>query len=661
MKLVLLLFSFIISPLYTFANTPMQICSNVISVGHTTHVIDEYRRRCEDDSLSLNAVERILACNRLRDTESENQRRLDQCLSNVATGIECQESGGQWISASISEPWLGVCQRNCPANTTIEQLMPENRSICRCNSDPSITVGFTDTEASACGGDNRLADCGEEPPPVLVAEYETWRVCVASNLQIEIDQLRAENESKALDQSGSQAVAERDQKVRDAVAALQASCDQAKASAQSVNCSSLDVDTSDPDFDGLGSAEACKSMRDRAISDTERSVSQVSSCGDVASQVKAACNVSSGGSISPVTVTSPAVSVADNPNGIAADASQITGSVEAGEVPIDAGTGSIDISWVDDFLARFESNVSNAATQRNEQVESIRKQAEECIAAFEQDPDSNEAKEGLGGLAQTAAQAFGAIDGLGGGDSSGPSELSGSSNKTGAASTPGFSGGSSGSSSGNYDDYAGGPAGFNGGGGVPESLSPSRIGGRAGASGLTPSGQALGALNGGAIGAAGRAAQIPGGGSKNNKNAAQPRRQKRSFASTKDRNALLGYKKTEKDGQTLTYNPKDVEKYGKEKLLAEAKKAAKKFGKDTPLLLENGKFVRDYLEMKNRLTWQRHNMKRASRLSGIYNSSREQASKAFHPCADFGECSTESRYNIFKLHHYRAISHIKEE
>lgn len=64
--------------------------------------------------------------------------------------------------------------------------------------------------------------------------------------------------------------------------------------------------------------------------------------------------------------------------------------------------------------------------------------------------------------------------------------------------------------------------------------------------------------------------------------------------------------------------------------------------------------------MKNRLAWQRHNMKQRNRLSGVFNSQKEKNAKSFHQCAVFGECYTEERYDIFKLHHFKAIKLIGE-
>jgi len=93
-------------------------------------------------------------------------------------------------------------------------------------------------------------------------------------------------------------------------------------------------------------------------------------------------------------------------------------------------------------------------------------------------------------------------------------------------------------------------------------------------------------------------------------------------------------------------------------MLAKLEEAKKKFGEDTPLLFKNGKFVRDYLEMKNRLAWQRNNLIQKNRMSGLFNSAKNQQAKSFHPCAEFGECYTEARYNIFKLHHFKALKHI---
>jgi hypothetical protein len=288
-------------------------------------------------------------------------------------------------------------------------------------------------------------------------------------------------------------------------------------------------------------------------------------------------------------------------------------------------------------------------------VSTLSEEAQECIAAFEQDPD-NGGGNSFAGLAQTAAQAFGKLDGAAGGGS-----LNGEVGRGGTAATsPGFqgsgSGFSGGASSALTDD---GLAGFNGGGGdfdgsVGGGINPTGARRPAGASGANQGGMmgGMGMPMGAGIG--GRAGSGGAAGSQSGSNG----KGRRSFTKAEDRNLLLGYKKVKKGDQSVTYHPDDLKAIGKEQMLAKLEEAKKKFGEDTPLLFKNGKFMRDYLEMKNRLAWQKHNLKQKNRLSGIFNSEKEQQAKAFHQCALFGECYTEARYNIFKLHHYKAIKHI---
>ena len=61
-------------------------------------------------------------------------------------------------------------------------------------------------------------------------------------------------------------------------------------------------------------------------------------------------------------------------------------------------------------------------------------------------------------------------------------------------------------------------------------------------------------------------------------------------------------------------------------MLKAAKEARKHLTKkDTPLLFRNGKFVIDYLEMKNSLSWKRYNQRMKNRMSGLFNSQKKES------------------------------------
>ena len=322
--------------------------------------------------------------------------------------------------------------------------------------------------------------------------------------------------------------------------------------------------------------------------------------------------------------------------------------------------------------------------------DSFKGRADQCIAAFKKDlnpsldpyPDSNPGQPpdtqtsqasrkttNWSGLAQTAAQAFENLNGFGLEASIDGGELDSSSNAPNAASSPSFkqfnnnNGGLRESPYSRFNDEDGG-GGFNGDGDPEDSIrnsqrthgnkNPRNQASQAGLTAQRGHGGPSGA-NGGGFGS-----RNNGGGVSPSTNANQRGQARRRFASTKKRNLVLGYKRVKRGGSALTYHPTDLKKYGRDHVLTMARKAKKTFGEETPLLFENGEFIRDYLEMKNSLAWKKHNLRQRNRLSGIFKTKEEREKKAFHPCALVGECYTESRYNIFMLHHFAVIKFISD-
>ena len=320
-------------------------------------------------------------------------------------------------------------------------------------------------------------------------------------------------------------------------------------------------------------------------------------------------------------------------------------------------------------LSAFEaaSKINTKITEELGRVSGLNKSANDCIAAFKQGPSPSldpypNSNPNWSDLVEITDQAFKKLSDSGE-DSIDGEELGSSPNAPNPASSPSFkqfnnnNGGLRESPYSRFNDED--PGGFNGDGDFKDSIqNPQRTHGNKNSRNQAsqtghdgPSG-----ANGGGFGS-----RNNGGGISPSTNANQRGQARRRFASTKKRNLVLGYKRVKKGGSALTYHPADLKKYGRDHVLTMARKAKKTFGEETPLLFENGEFIRDYLEMKNSLAWKKHNLRQRNRFSGIFKTKEEREKKAFHPCALAGECYTESRYNIFMLHHFAAIKYLKPE
>ena len=415
------------------------------------------------------------------------------------------------------------------------------------------------------------------------------------------------------------------------------------------NCTPLKVNVNMSDFTNSGSSmESCRSLRLRAQNISASTTSKIARCNEEINRV-------------------------------------ISESEESSRCPDEAVRKTLHKT-----LHKILEDLKQSGNDYYAMSDSFKERADQCIAAFKKDPnpsldpypDSNPGQPpdtqtsqdsrkttNWSGLAQTAAQAFENLNGFGLEASIDGGELDSSSNAPNAASSPSFkqfnnnNGGLRESPYSRFNDEDGG-GGFNGDGDPEDSIrNPQRTHGnknprnQASQAGLTaqrghggPSG-----ANGGGFGS-----RNNGGGVSPSTNANQRGQARRRFASTKKRNLVLGYKRVKRGGSALTYHPTDLKKYGRDHVLTMARKAKKTFGEETPLLFENGEFIRDYLEMKNSLAWKKHNLRQRNRLSGIFKTKEEREKKAFHPCALVGECYTESRYNIFMLHHFAVIKFISD-
>ena len=445
----------------------------------------------------------------------------------------------------------------------------------------------------------------------------------------------------------------------EAVKKANQACLEAQNQIENSNCtSSLNVNVNMSDFTNSGnSMEACRSLSKTAQRIIKNTANEISRCSGIISKESSRC---------PSSVTVPSAKGTTSPISV-----------------------SRFLSF-NKLANKARSNLKKQHRIHKDASDSFKERADQCIAAFKKDPnpsldpypDSNPGQPpdtqtsqdsrkttNWSGLAQTAAQAFENLNGFGLEASIDGGELDSSSNAPNAASSPSFkqfnnnNGGLRESPYSRFNDEDGG-GGFNGDGNPGDSIrnsqrthgnkNPRNQASQAGLTAQRGHGGPSGA-NGGGFGS-----RNNGGGVSPSTNANQRGQARRRFASTKKRNLVLGYKRVKRGGSALTYHPTDLKKYGRDHVLTMARKAKKTFGEETPLLFENGEFIRDYLEMKNSLAWKKHNLRQRNRLSGIFKTKEEREKKAFHPCALVGECYTESRYNIFMLHHFAVIKFISD-
>ena len=565
--------------------------------------------------------------------EDSYQKEMKELKICHADGLDCTD-----YEQSINDNYascFNACMPTCAVGTTLSSTASfggGGHVFCRCPKRSPVSSINPGEPFSACSVIvNHGEDCGQDPrltggfiTPKNIAKYDA---CI-----------QRKRNSQAQSEAAAQAQAQADlaNKIK---AARQKSIRECNNQTQSFinQCETLTAQApQNIDPTNTGSLNQCNSLKRLSKSVVSQVETQVKDCIDTHNNVLI--------------------------NFCPQKTEEQIGSASFGNKTIEV-KGSGDISENEVQLSQAQralSNLNTQSSQLNREMRDIKRQAEKCIAAFKQDPDNSKGGSSWLGLAETAAQAFGSLnEDTGGGATSDEFGRGGGggSFSDAAVPTPGFQG-------------SGGPGfietpnnlnddenvSFNGGG---DPKNPEVPGPREQAPTGNPNNNPQGGgLGGGGGRGFGNGSNGSGSGSSAKKQKKAGRR--RNFSNSKDRNLLLGYKKVTRNGSAFTFSSKDLKKYGRDYMIKAAKEARKNLRKkDTPLLFKNGRFVIDYLEMKESLAWKRHNQRMKNRMSGLFNSQKEQKAKEFHPCATFGECYSESRYNIFKLHHFKIIRHLK--
>ncbi len=132
------------------------------------------------------------------------------------------------------------------------------------------------------------------------------------------------------------------------------------------------------------------------------------------------------------------------------------------------------------------------------------------------------------------------------------------------------------------------------------------------------------------------------------------------FKSSDHRNLLLGFKKVNKFGRSISIHPEDFKKYGEKKLSAMAESYIKKMNpkKGRDLVFNGVSFMTDFLAMQKTKEYQYHYNKMMRKfykidIDGVIKS-------AFHPCVLEYQCYSNPEYNIFKLHTFKVKKLIRK-
>ena len=595
---------------------------------------------CKGSGVGINNQD---SCDQLFLLNERNGQTINSCLQTAAARDQCEASGDIWLYPLGSSPLVeGSCSQACDEGTTVQRGAHGRSMTCVCPAGNGIARRAIDPGAdiTQCNTDiNRSEGCGVPLDPDIdsAAAVAEQAACIA----------REEEARRIEEEIARNTEAARAQARAEAEAALAASIAQATTSAETPcaqqhqsfigNCSAVSASSpSDPQsFENAGSKESCERIKSSSESVVQQTQSQVQTCITQAQSLFAACPSSTG------------------PQTGRGDATVGSGETQVTQSHTEAGSGDIGANAQRTNEARtIYQRLSSQTSQINQEMETLRTEADKCIAAFENgEDDSTGSGNSWGSLAQAAAGALGKLN------SGGPTELSGSGGGSSYSPTQAASGlrySASGNVGSGYNNSNGRALPQAGGVGAGSGLNGFKLNNEpTGPRGSSSQGR-VGALTGSAVGNSGSGRGLNFSNEDTNFNVTDADGN-RVFTNSKQRNLILGYKKSKPGGGgTATYKQSDLDKHGRKAMLKALKEGRKKFGNHTPLLFKDGKFVQDIIEIKNSLAWKKRNMMQKRRLAGQGAiDKKDDVKKYFHPCHRFGECFAESSYNIFKLQNFR--------
>jgi hypothetical protein len=117
------------------------------------------------------------------------------------------------------------------------------------------------------------------------------------------------------------------------------------------------------------------------------------------------------------------------------------------------------------------------------------------------------------------------------------------------------------------------------------------------------------------------------------------------------RNLINGYKnvKPTDGGGSLSIKPGDMKRYGMRTMKTKLNEARKTFGLKVPLMFKNGKFVRDFLAMKESKGFK----SRQAAMESYWKGDNVKNGAGEHECVSLNQCHTNEKASIFKLMNFR--------
>ncbi len=516
----------------------------------------------------------------------------------------------------------------CPAGTFMTGHI---ESVCQCenNIHQTIAVGAPNT---CVANIDVVGNCGSDPRedgfpnPVAVQAFID---CTEAERQAEIDAQRLENQSVAANNAAVDAQNNLDTAIASEAATLAQSCNAAVQSFNS-SCSSVRrIPQANTDTSGATTKERCESLSQTSKSGIESVKADISRCVAQFNSLSSKC-------------PSNTSNLTGNGEATVSDrADELGNDVVATEASSKSGSGAVPgVSGMIAEASQVNSQLVAQGAQVEQELAKLEESSAQCIAALEDKPDNDPTANKF--LNQAQSFAGSALSGSGSykGGSYGGSELgsSGSGYSTGKA---------FGETAKNvYDKLRGRDSGsLNPTGSLGDNMSgiadEAALGNGNGGQAYSPTGGPSGSASGGAkTTSAGNFGSSSSGKSKVGANS----RKKRRGKTAKARNLAQGYKtmKASDGGSSFSIKPSSFKKFGSKALKQKLAAARKLHGKDMPLIFRNGKFVLDFLAMKEARKFKARNVAMENRLKG---GNGDVEKELF--------VHENSRLNIFRIMNFR--------
>ncbi len=538
--------------------------------------------------------------------------------------FQCTQSGGVFTANRLGMSQCDI-PPNCPDGTRVADALEGVIGDCLCDNDPEIGI-FSGEPVELCQQNVNLSDVCEgfkNGMTGAITDQEGWD---ENNCDGEEDAV-AEEERKAaaITAATGEAEARMESAVEEAKRSARASCQSAvapfKEGGSCARLSSRSIEEPPSFSSETTSRERCENLKSASEERLRESSSQTQSCINSFRNLNSNCSDSTAlVSIPDTVVEGRTISIPSRRGDVASNSSELTSANSVYEA------------------------LQRKMNEYNTAMRSLNSSADQCIAALEDKPDDDPTANKFLSQAQqfagAAQKGLSSYSGGSGGYSS--SELS---SGTGYAAGRAIGDVAKGA----YDKLRGRDSGsLSPSGGLGDNMAgisdEAVLGNGSGGQAYSPTGGASGgARSGGAKTTS--AGNLRGNSSSNSKVGANARKKRRS-KTAKARNLAQGYKtmKATDGGSSFSIKPSSFKKYGSKVLKQKLAEARKLHGKDMPLIFRNGKFVLDFLAMKESRGFKARTSAMESYLKGGQRKAASVADLHVHQ---------DSKLNIFKIMNFR--------